>query len=117
MTSPNINATPESIANEIDGIDANAIALSFRQAALLYNARMFGLSIDYAFPEGSNVTPSAVNHITTLAKLLSRKQTLADKNDYDLWDAVFTIAKWVVKNNPTINDDEVNSVNYKAPSA
>ena len=44
---------------------------------------------------------------------LTRKQTLADGNDYDLWDCVFTITKWVLAQDPHINDDEINSVNYK----
>lgn len=115
MTDPNVNATPESNADKLDGTDANGNALPFRIAAMFYEANLFGLSTDYAFPEGPNATPSLLNHGTSLAKLLTRKKTLADGNQYDLWDAVMTIAKWVVAANPHINDDEPNSVNHKAP--
>lgn len=117
MTDPNITATPASNADKLDGTDGNGNALPYRQAAMFYDARMFGLAKDYAFPEGPNTTSSVLNHGTSLAKLLTRKQTLADKNDYDLWDCIFTIAKSIVAANPHINDDEINSVNYKAPAA
>lgn len=116
MTSPdpNAGATPASNADKLDGTDGNGNALKYRLAAMLYVARMFGLGTDYAFPEGPNVTPSALNHLTTLAKLLTRKQKLADGNEYDIWDCIFTITKWVLTQNPHINDDELNSVGHKA---
>jgi hypothetical protein len=114
---PNANATPQSVADSIAGTDGNGNELPYAVAAMLYDAHMLGLGKDYAFPEGSNTSSSRLDHITTLAKLLTRKQTLADGNDYDLWDCVFTCAKWVLSQNVHINDDEVNSVNYKAPTA
>ncbi|WP_136244751.1 hypothetical protein [Mycobacterium intracellulare] len=117
MTSPNVNASPESVANELDGIDGNGNELPFRKVAMFYDAHMFGLPTDYAFPEGSNETASAVNHITSLAKLLTRKQKLADGNDYDAWDCLFTITKYVLSQAPHINDNEVLSVNYKKPAS
>ena len=95
----------------------SAGAFSYALAAMLYEANMFGLSKDYAYPEGSNVSAARWDQITTVAKLLTRKQKFADGNEYDIWDAVMTIAKSVVKADPHINDDEVNSVNYKAPAA
>ena len=114
MTSPNENATPASNGNKLDGVDGNGNALFYRVAAMFYDAHMFGLSKDYAYPEGSNTTASLLNHGTSLAKLLTRKQKLADGNDYDIWDCVFTITKWVLSQDVHINDAEVNSVNHKA---
>lgn len=113
MTDPNINATAQSVADKLDGVDGNGNQLVYRKAAMLYEANMFGLGKDYAFIEGPNVSPSMQDQSTTLAKLLTRKLTLADGNQYDLWDAVMTIAKSVVAANPHINDDEPNSVNHK----
>lgn len=84
---------------------------------MLYDSNLFGLSTDYAFPEGSNVASDTNDKVTTLAKLLTRTRKMGDKNDYDAHDALFTILKWVLKQDPTINDDEKNSVNYKAPAA
>jgi len=119
MTSPdpNANATPQSVADSISGTDGSGTALGYQIVAMLYDAHMFGLGKDYAFPETSNTSPSLLDKATTLAKLLTRKQTLADGNDYDLWDCVFTITKWVLTQNVHINDNEVNSVNYKTPTA
>lgn len=113
MTDPNVNATAETVSDKLDGLDLAGQILGYRKAAMFYNANMFGLSKDYAFPEGSNTSPSLLDQATSMAKLLTRKQTLADGNDYDLWDCVFTIAKWVVAQNPHINDDEINSVNHQ----
>jgi hypothetical protein len=60
------------------------------------------------------VSASALDHVASLAKLATRKKTLADGNSYDLFDMIYTIAKDVVQRNPHINDDELLSVNYKA---
>lgn len=91
---------------------AGTPALPDAACAMFYDAHIFGLSKDYAFPIGANVDPSRWHQITNLARLLTRKQTLADGNDYDLWDAVMTIAKSIVEANPHINDDEPLSKNY-----
>lgn len=117
MTDPNVNATPQSVADSISGTDGTGTALGYMITAMLYDGHMFGLGKDYAFPETSNTSASLLDKATTLAKLLTRKQTLADGNDYDLWDCVFTCAKWVLSQNIHINDNEVNSVNYKPPTA
>lgn len=113
MTDPNVNATAQTVSDKIDGTNIDGAILGYRQAAMFYDANMFGLSKDYAFPEGSNASPSLLDQATSMAKLLTRKQTLADGNDYDLWDCVFTITKWILAQNPHINDDEINSVNHK----
>lgn len=105
-------ADAQSVANQLDGSDGSE-ALPYALVARFYEANMFGLSTDYAYPEGSNTTSSRLDSITSVDKLLSRKLTLADGNQYDAWDALMTVAKWVVKNDPTINDDEPNSVNHK----
>ena len=107
----NAGATPESNADKLDGTVGGA-ALKNRLVAMFYDAHMFGRARDYAFPEGSNTSPSLLDHGTSLAKLLTRTQKLSDGNDYDLWDAVFTIAKYVLSVDPHINDDEVLSVNH-----
>jgi hypothetical protein len=85
--------------------------------AMLYLANIFGLSKDYAFPEGSNTSPALPDHVTTLAKLLTRTYKHTDGNTYDAWDCLQTITKWVLLQSETINNDEVDSVNYKAPTA
>lgn len=113
MSAANANATATTAADKLDGLGDSG-ELDFRKAALFYTARMFGLSKDYAFPVGSNVTASLLNHGTSLAKLLTRKMKMPDGNEYDLWDAIMTIAKSVIIENPRINDGERNSVNYKA---
>jgi hypothetical protein len=117
MTDPNINATPQSNADKLDGTDDNGVELPFRKVAMLYVARLFGLAKDYAFPEGGNETASALNHVATLAKVLTRQALLADGNTYDVFDMLVTNTKWILSQNIHINDNEVDSVNYKAPVA
>lgn len=116
MSSPNINATTEDANNKLDGIDNNGNPLPWRQTAMLYTANLFGLGKDYAFPETANCTPSQLSQVTTLTKLLTRKYTMPDGNDYDAWDMLVTLCKDVVARNPHINDSEKNSVNFKATS-
>ena len=113
MTDPNAAATPESVSDQLAGTDGGGVALPFEKVAMFYDAHMFGLSKDYAFPEGSNTSPALPDHASSLAKLLTRKQKLSDGNDYDLWDCVFTITKWILMQSETINNNEVNSVNFK----
>ena len=88
-------------------------ALPYALVARFYDAHMFGLDHDYAYPEGSNVSASRWDGITSLDKLLTRTKKFADNNDYNVWDAIMTIAKATVAANPHINDDEPLSVNYK----
>ena len=92
-------------------------ALPWALVARFFRSNLFGRNKDYAYPEGSNVTSSRLDSITSLDKLLTRTREMADGNEYDLHDAVFTNLKSILAANPHINDDEVNSVNYKAPSA
>ncbi len=105
-------ADAQSVQDKLDGV-INGQALPYAKVAMFYEANLLGLAKDYAFPEAANMSPARIDQITSLAKLLTRKHTLPDGNQYDLWDAVFTIAKWVVAANPHINDDEPNSVNHK----
>jgi hypothetical protein len=79
---------------------------------MLYLANILGLSKDYAFAEGPNTSPSEIDHVTTLAKVLARTHKHVDGNTYDIWDAVQTLLKIALAANPTINDDEVDSVNF-----
>lgn len=87
-------------------------ALPYALVARFYDAHMFGLDHDYAYPEGQNVSASRWDGITSLDKLLTRTKKLADGNDYTVWDAIMTIAKATVEANPHINDDEPLSVNF-----
>lgn len=116
MTDPNADATAESVADSISGTDGSGNALSYDEVAMLYAANILGLSKDYAFAEGSNTSPSEIDHVTTLAKVLTRTHTHADGNTYDIWDAAQTILKWVLQQDLTINNDEVDSINYKPKS-
>jgi hypothetical protein len=116
MTDPLAGATPESVADQIAGTDGGGTPLPFEQTAMLFLANILGLSKDYAFPEGPNASPSMADHVTTLAKVLTRTHKHADGNTYDAWDAIQTILKWVLVQAPTINDDEVDSVNFKPPA-
>lgn len=117
MSDPNAGATPQSLSDAEAGTDGNGVALPWRKAAMLFTARMFGLGKDYAFPEAPNVSTSVFDQVTTLAKLQTRTALLADGNTYDIYDMLRTCTKYVLSQNIHINDDEVNSVNYKAPKA
>ena len=92
-------------------------ALPYALVARFFDGHMFGRSHDYTYPEGSNVSASRLDSITSLDKNLDRTALLADGNDYDLYDMIRTIAKSVVLANPHINDDEPLSVNYKGAPA
>jgi len=92
-------------------------ALPYALVARFYDGNLFGRNKDYAYPVGPNVTASRLDSITSVDKLLTRTHKHVDGNDYDLWDAVQTLVKYVLTENVHINDNEPNSVNYKAPSA
>lgn len=108
-------ADANSVNDEINGVGGNG-PLPWRRTAMLYTANLLGLGNDYAFPETSNTSPSLLDQVTTLAKLLTRKMRMPDGNEMDIWDAAMTICKQVIIENPHINDDEKNSVNYKEQS-
>jgi len=113
MTDPNINASPESVADQVAGTDGNGGALSYEEAACFYQSNMFGLGKDYAFPQGAYTTTALTDKATSLAKLLTRLTTpLADGNVYDVHDMLRTCTKWVLSQNVNINNDEPNAVNY-----
>lgn len=112
---PNYNATAQTVSDKLDGlrVDGSGVAESFDNVARFYDSRLFGRGKDYAFPVNSNTTPSKLDDITCLSKLWTRTRLMADGNDYDAHDALFTVLKFVLKQDLHINDDEVNSVNYK----
>ena len=112
MTSPNAGADAAAVANKLDGLDTSGNAEPFREVAMLYDATMLGLGVDYRWAEQGNVSSSALDHIATLAKVLTRKYTHADGNSMDIWDAVMTITKWIISQDPAINNNEPNSVNH-----
>lgn len=108
-------AQSNGLAQDAQGNPIPGTQLGWMKVAYFYDANMFGLKKDYAFPEGPNESASAWNHMTSVAKLFTRTKKLADGNDYDAWDAIMTLCKAEVLANPHINDDEPNSVNYKPP--
>jgi len=112
MTSPNANADATTVANKLDGLDGNGNNEPFREVAMLYDATLLGLGVDYRWAENGNVSSSSLDVITTLGKVLTRKHVHADGNSYDIWDAVHTILKWIIAQNPAINNNEPNSVNH-----
>ncbi|RAV17525.1 hypothetical protein DQP57_00430 [Mycobacterium colombiense] len=116
MTDPNVNATAESVSDKIDGIDGDGNQLSYRKVAMFYDSHLFGRAVDYAFPEGANVSSSMCDHAASEAKLWTRTRKMSDGNDYDAHDALYTLLKIALQANPHINDDEPLSVNYKAPA-
>lgn len=103
----------QDVSNALNGSDGTA-ALKYAIVARFYDANLFGRDKDYAYPEGSNTSSSRLDSITSLDKLLTRTHSHEDGNDYDAWDAVQTIVKWILTQDIGINDDEVNSVNHKA---
>jgi hypothetical protein len=113
VVDPNAGASAQSVADDLAGTDGNGSMLPWRKVAMFYEANIFGRSKDYAFTEGANVSASLLDHGASLAKLQTRCKTLADGNQYDEWDAIMTVAKWVVANNLTINDDSPHTVNHK----
>jgi hypothetical protein len=117
MSDPNVNASPQSVADQIAGTDGGGNPLTYEQSAMFFQSNMFGLSKDYAFPQGAYVTTALTDKATSLAKLLTRLTTpMADGNVYDLHDLLRTTVKWILSQNVHINDDEKHSVNYKAPA-
>jgi hypothetical protein len=117
MTSPNVNASPQSVSDKLDGLAADGTELPFRKVAMFYDSNLFGRAVDYAFPEGANETASELNHVASQAKLWTRTRKMSDGNDYDAHDALFTLLKIALATNPHINDNEPLSVNYKKPTA
>jgi hypothetical protein len=111
MTTP--GSADQAIFDGMNGLGINNRGLSYAEVAFLYDAHLFGLGKDYAFPEGANVSYSRLDAITTLAKIFTRMHSHADGNDYDGFDALHTILKYVLAQDPHINDDEPLSVNYK----
>lgn len=114
MTSPNADATPQSVADDLAGINGDGTQRPYRRVASFYPAHMFGRNKDYAFPVGAEVATATQDHAVNLAKLLTRTRVMDDKNEYDALDCLWTITKYILSVNPHINDDEVNSVNHKA---
>lgn len=106
----------QDIENALNGSDGTA-ALPYALVARFYDSNMFGRNKDYAYPVGPNVTSSRLDSITSVDKLTTRTRKMADGNDYDLHDAIFTLLKVALAANPHINDDEKNSVNYKPPTS
>jgi hypothetical protein len=91
MTDPNVNATAQSVADQVAGTDGNGNALPFRLVALLQPSEIFGLGSSYPFPEGPNTSPSQLDQTTTMAKILTRTFTASDGKTYDVFDMLATL--------------------------
>lgn len=102
----------QDVNNALNGSDGNK-ALPWSLVARFYRGNLFGRNKDYAFPVGAHTTSSRLDSVTSLDKLLTRTHLHADGNEYDAWDALQTIVKYVLAQSPHINDNEANSVNYK----
>ena len=116
MTSPNVNATPQSVSDQIDGIDGGGNQLPWRKVAMFFQAHVFGRAKDYAFPEGPNESASALDHSASLAKLFTRTYVMPDGNEYDAWDMLVASTKYALTQNPHLMDGEPLSKNYTKPA-
>lgn len=98
MPDPNANANAASIADKLDG-RINGQPLDYCLVTLLHKSGIFSLR-DGSFPqpEGENTSPSRLDQITTLAKILSRTYVASDGHEYDIWDAVMTVLESVLSN-------------------
>lgn len=108
---PNADQDVDNLMNGNSGPGSPALPEAL--VARFYDSNLFGRDKDYAYPEGSNVTSSRYDSITSLDKLWTRTRTMSDGNDYDGHDALYTLLKIGLQLYPHINDDEKNSVNYK----
>ena len=103
---PDANASPQSIADKMDG-QVNGQPLPYDLVDLLRKSKIFSLrNGDYPYPEGENVSPSFIDHANTDAKVIARTYVASDGREYDLWDAVMTILKWVLIQDATVNANE-----------
>lgn len=89
-TDPNVNASAQSVSDKIDG-EVDGQQLAYRLVALLEPSKIFSLNSSYTYPEGPNTSSSALDIITTVAKVLTRTYVASDGKTYDLFDAVMTI--------------------------
>lgn len=81
-------ADAQTISNDDNGVDGAGKALPWRIVHLLRDAEIGDLpTTTSGDAEGPNVSSSQYDHITTLAKILSRKY-----KGHDIWDAVMLIA-------------------------
>lgn len=106
MADPNANASPESVQDKLDG-EINGQPLPYDLVDQLRKSKIFSLrNGDYPYPEGENVSSSFVDHENTDSKIIARTHVASDGHEYDLWDAVMTILKFVLLQSPNINADE-----------
>lgn len=69
MTDPNINATPQSVADKLDGLDANGNELTYLQVTQFANWKGPGPA-NFAEPEAPGIlTASQMDKTTSQAKV------------------------------------------------
>lgn len=113
MTDPNAGASPESVADQLAGTDGGGNPLPYEEAAAFFQSNMFGLSKDYAEPQGPYLAVAMPDKVTSLTKLLTRLTTpMADGNVYDVHDMLRTITKWILLQDVNINNNEPDAVNF-----
>jgi hypothetical protein len=90
---PNAGAVASTVMNALAGIDdETGEQLAFDLVAFLQPSQRFSLQgtapgvTPYPFPEGPNQSSSALDKLTTLAKILTRTYKAADGNVYDVFD-------------------------------
>lgn len=89
MTDPNANATPQSVADALDGT-LNGQRLEYRLVDMLRTGTIRDLETTTVFPEGENTSSSVFDQIVTLAKILTRRFEYNGQL-YDIWDMVATV--------------------------
>jgi len=88
-------ADAESVSRDNNGIDATGHWLPWRRVHMLREAQIGDLStVTNGDAENPNVSSSLYDHVTTLAKILTRRH-----NGKDIWDMVCEIHDQVI---PTI---------------
>lgn len=93
MVNPNIDASPASVSDKLDG-QASGSQLSYRLMALLHESTIFSLRNgdgSYPYPEGPNTSSSLLDGFTTIAKIVGRTYKASDGRVYDVFDILATL--------------------------
>jgi len=93
-------ADANSVQSAIDGVDVNNNGLAWRKVNLLRNAVPGDLSkVTDGTAEGPNESTSALDHVTTLAKVLTRRYVAKTGEQLDIWDMVTKIYQHTFEDN------------------
>ena len=101
MSDPNVNASPKSVSDKLDGLK-DGQPLTYDLIDQLQVAERFSLSgtvpdvTPVKYPEGENVSPSFIDHVNTLGKVFLRLYKAKDGNTYDAWDMLTLVTDYVL---------------------